>query len=371
MAITGSTRMQAVTIELLVVGSALEIALTRFLQKVLPACDWAKLDLDVRTTKFYHQLFLNLLKHLAEASSVNAMAHATEFEENIYRHHGLITYLADSILLDVLTDTTERSPTFMVPPFRKHSDNRSLQSWAFVQNPFKPTPEAWREILQREPRGLEWGPSVYRQLDAPSALQAKPPRLGNTEIYEFRIGNEPAISRADAPVSALVTIAIEGETEHLFIEGLKRFGSLYKKNAAYIIGYLAPATGRGTPADRRGLIQSPGMLFLFQCDLPKSPLRLAEHLAVKLILNTISTATMSRIGRVMGNYMVWLSPSNKKLIDRGSRLISQVTGCSYEQACIALHQAMDEVESLSEKAEEVPSPVTLAIKRIGTKQKKS
>ncbi|MFB0524874.1 MAG: sugar phosphate isomerase, partial [Phycisphaerae bacterium] len=199
---------------------------------------------------------------------------------------------------------------------------------------------------------------VYRQLDAPSALQAKPPRLGNTEIYEFRIGNEPAISRADAPVSALVTIAIEGETERLFSEGLKRFGYLYKKTAAYIIG-------------SKPVSQSPDRLFQFGCDLPKSPLRLAEHLAVKLILNTISTATMSRMGRVMGNYMVWLSPSNKKLIDRGSRLISQVTGCSYEQACIALHQAMDEVESRLEKAEEVPSPVALAIKRIGTKQKKS
>ena len=394
MAITGSTRMQAVTIELLIVGSALEIALTQFLQSVLPACDWARHPrlkggdalapasrrgypgqwpglMDVRTTKFYHQLFVNLLKHLAEASSVNAMARATEFEENIYRHHGLITYLADSILLDVLTDTTERSPTFMVPPFRKHSDNCSPQSWAFVQNPFKPTPDAWREILQREPRGLEWGPSVYRQLNAPSALQATSPRLDNAEIYEFRIGNEPAISRADAPVSALVAIAIEDEAEHLLSAGLKRFGSLYKKNAAYIIGYLAPATGRGTPADRRGLTQSPDKIFQFQCDLSKSPLRLAEHLAVKLILNTISTATMSRMGRVIGNYMVWLSPSNKKLIDRGSRLISQVTGCSYEQACIALHQAMDEVESRSKKAEEVPSPVALAIKRIGTAQKKS
>lgn len=358
MAITGSTRMQAVTIELLVVGSAVEIALTRFLQNVLPACDWAKLGLDVRTTKFYHQLFLNLLKHLSEASSINAMARATEFEENIYRSHGLITYLADSILLDVLTDTTERSPTFMVPPFRKHSDNCSPQSWAFVQNPFKSTPEAWREILQRQPRGLEWGPSVYRQLNAPSALQAKPPRLDNTEIYEFRIGNEPAISRADTSASTLVIIAIEGETERLFSEGLKRFGSLYKKTAAYIIG-------------SEPVSQSPDMLFQFQCDLPKSPLRLAEHLAVKLILNNISTATMSRMDRVIGNNMVWLSPSNKKLIDRGSRLISKVTGCSYEKACIALYQAIDEVESRSEKGEEVPSPVALAIERIGTAQKKS
>ena len=40
-------------------------------------------------------------------------------------------------------------------------------------------------------------------------------------------------------------------------------------------------------------------------------------MAIKLVLNTLSTATMARMGRVMGNAMVWVSPSNKKLIDRG------------------------------------------------------
>jgi N-acetylmuramic acid 6-phosphate etherase len=99
--------------------------------------------------------------------------------------------------------------------------------------------------------------------------------------------------------------------------------------------------------------------------LPNSPLQLWHHLAVKLILNTVSTATMVRMGRVVGNAMVWLSPSNKKLIDRGSRLISQLTGCSYEQACIELHKTLEEVELRLQKSEEVPSPVALAIEHIG------
>jgi N-acetylmuramic acid 6-phosphate etherase len=83
--------------------------------------------------------------------------------------------------------------------------------------------------------------------------------------------------------------------------------------------------------------------FHFPCDLPVSPLRLWEHLAIKLILNTISTATMVRMGRVVGNAMVWVSPSNKKLIDRGTRLICRMTGLAYEQACETLFEAMDEV----------------------------
>jgi N-acetylmuramic acid 6-phosphate etherase len=280
------------------------------------------------------------------------MALLTGFEENIYRRHRLITYIADSAMLDVLTDTTERSPTFMIPAFRKQGDTRSPQSWAFVKNPFIPTKEAWRDMLQREPRGLEWGPDVYKQLNAPSALQTRPPLLDNTEIYKLRIGNEPEPSRTDAPDSALVMIAVGDEADNLTRTSLKQLSSGYKRTAAIIIGQSTAAVKTDE-------------LFQFPCEPPNSPLQLWHHLTVKLILNTVSTATMALMGRVVGNAMIWLSPSNKKLIDRGTRLISQLTGCSYEQACIELHKTMEEVESRSQKSEEVPSPVALAIEHIG------
>ncbi len=355
MAITGSTRMQATTVELLVVGTALEIALIRFLKDHLPEPQWAKLGLRDRSAGDYSDLFGNLVMELSSSAAVDAMARATEFEENIYREHGLITYAADWAMLDVLTDTTERSPTFMLPPFRKNDDSRSPQSWAFVKDPLRPTREAWREMLQRRPRGLDWGTEIYEQLDAPSALMTNPPSLGNTEIYKFQIGNEPDGSRAEAPDSGLVMIAVGGETGDLMSKALEKFGRGYRKTAAMNIG----PTGGGE-ADE---------VFEFGCELPNSPLGFWRHLAVKLILNTISTATMVRMGRVIGNAMVWLSPSNKKLIDRGCRLISQQTGCSYEQACVELHKAMEEVDLRQNRGEEAPSPVMLAIERIGPRRR--
>jgi len=358
MAITGSTRMQATTAELLVVGCALEIALAQFLKESLTASEWAKLGFSISSPEDYHQLFARLLTELSNPETVDIMARLTEFEENIYRRHSLITYMADSVLLDVLTDTTERSPTFMIPAFRKQGDTRYPQSWAFVKNPFLPTQEAWRDLLQREPRGLEWKSDTYKQLNVPPTLQANPPSLGNTEIYKFRIGNELETSRTDAPDSALVMIAVGDETDHLIGASLKGFSSGYKKTATIIIG---PATAAAKTDE----------LFQFSCKLANSPLQLWHHLAVKLILNTVSTATMVRMGRVVGNAMIWLSPSNKKLIDRGSRLISQLTGCSYEQACIELHKTLEEVESRSQQAEEVPSPVALAIEHIGLEDKKT
>ncbi|KPL23985.1 MAG: hypothetical protein AMJ75_04895 [Phycisphaerae bacterium SM1_79] len=358
MAITGSTRMQAVTTELLIVGSALETALIQFVQRILPVSDSAGLPLHIPSGEDHHELFVRLLAQLSSPAAVDAMASITEFEESIYRQRGLVTYMADSALLDVLTDTTERSPTFMVPPFCKHGDRCGVQSWAFVKNPFLLTQEAWRDMLQREPRGLDWGPAVYEQLKAPPGLRARPPRLDNAELYKFRIGKEPDPSRTDAADSALVIVGVGGETEALIETSLERFCGRYKKTATIIIGQSSAASHTDE-------------LFHLHCSLPTSPLQLLDHLAIKLVLNTISTATMVRMGRVVGNAMVWLSPSNKKLIDRGSRLISQVTKCTYEEACIALHQTMEEVESRLQQAEEVPSPVALAIERISMKRGKS
>jgi N-acetylmuramic acid 6-phosphate etherase len=164
------------------------------------------------------------------------------------------------------------------------------------------------------------------------------------------IGNEPDPSRTDAADSALVVVGV-GNEDQLIHAALEKFGSHYKNTAAIIIG----------PVDAAGATDK---TFCFPCTLADSPLQLWHHLAVKLVLNTLSTATMVRMDRVIGNAMVWLSPSNKKLIDRGCRLIVQQTDCSYKQACIILHKALEEVELLQKQGKEVPSPVALAIERI-------
>ena len=350
MAITGSTRMQATTAELLVVGTALETALVRLL-KDTPSVGY---QATPRKPADYHRLFCELLGQLSHPEAIDALARATIYEENIYRQKGLLTYAVDSFLLDVLTDTTERSPTFMLPAFRRAGDNLSPRSWAFVKDPFRSTQDAWRALLQREPRGLTWGREVYEELNAPANLKAQPPKLDNAEIYKFMVGNEPDPSRTDAPNSALVAVAAGDEAERMTRAALDRFGSQYKKTAALVFG----ATDACPEADE---------VFRFPCRLAESPLQLWHHLAVKLILNTLSTLTCVRMGRVIGNAMVWLSPSNKKLIDRGSRLISQQVGCTYEQACIALHEGIEEVTAGQRQGREVPSPVALAIERLTSK----
>ena len=58
--------------------------------------------------------------------------------------------------------------------------------------------------------------------------------------------------------------------------------------------------------------------------------RLKAGTAQKLILNMITTSVMIKLGRVLDNKMVDMQLSNNKLVDRGSKLIQNKTGLSYE-----------------------------------------
>lgn len=60
--------------------------------------------------------------------------------------------------------------------------------------------------------------------------------------------------------------------------------------------------------------------------------RMKSGTAQKLVLNMISTTTMIKLGRVKGNKMVNMQLTNKKLIDRGTRMIVDELAISYEQA---------------------------------------
>lgn len=60
--------------------------------------------------------------------------------------------------------------------------------------------------------------------------------------------------------------------------------------------------------------------------------RMKAGTAQKLVLNMISTTTMIKLGRVKGNKMVDMQLSNKKLVNRGIRMIMESTGSPENEA---------------------------------------
>lgn len=67
--------------------------------------------------------------------------------------------------------------------------------------------------------------------------------------------------------------------------------------------------------------------------------RMKAGTATKLVLNTLSTAAMVRIGKTYGNLMVDLQAWSQKLVDRGERIVMEVTGVEREAARAAIEAA--------------------------------
>jgi len=357
MAVAGSTRMQATTSQMLVIGAALDLALAALLADS-PIAPQEAARADLRDPHDYDAAFRRLLADLATPRNVTTMAAWTRFEQEIYDRNGLLTYFADECLLDIFTDTTERAPTFTLPPFRKCDDMSSPNSWAFVKHPKLRTPDAWRDVLGRAPRCLDWTPETYAALNASEPLRLHPPRIDASEIYKFLIGNEDDPSRYGAPTHSAVLTALASELERDastsfdLTETFAGSARPFAHRAAVIVGEEAQ------PMDGIDL------LFHIACGLPHTRLRLWERLAVKLVFNTVSTATMGRMGRLTGNWMAHVETSNKKLLDRGTRLVAELAGVDYETACYALFETIEELRTTQRQGHEKTSPVALTIQKL-------
>ena len=58
--------------------------------------------------------------------------------------------------------------------------------------------------------------------------------------------------------------------------------------------------------------------------------------AQKMVLNMLSTASMIKLGKVYGNLMVDVKPSNEKLVRRCVTIVCNATGCDDDTATAAL-----------------------------------
>jgi len=72
--------------------------------------------------------------------------------------------------------------------------------------------------------------------------------------------------------------------------------------------------------------------------------RLKAGTATKLVLNTLSTGAMIRLGKVFGNLMVDLMALSAKLHDRGERIVMEVGGVSRDEARQAIERAKGSVK---------------------------
>jgi N-acetylmuramic acid 6-phosphate etherase len=248
MALSGSTRLQAATAQMLALG----IALTR------------NFNLPDQLVREYQRLDL-----------ASFLIPIIEWESNAYLNQAVVLYQTSTYPIAVLTDTTERSPTFSLTPFEKSTDVRGHHSLCYLSIPDAYTSrESWRRILERDPIGLEW-PELQNPLDL-------------TSILEFDFGREAIQKRA--------------ERVH------PRTQKIVRLDGHHHTGVLE--------------LQTEGFDLRLQTELLFDPI--GEQLLVKLLLNTLSLLVMGRLDRYEGNVMTWVRASNGKLIDRTLRYLEKL-----------------------------------------------
>lgn len=248
MAISGSTRMQSSTVLMLGIGVGL-------------------LYRHESETKF-REFYADFL-HRLTLTHYEAMAPFTALEAKLYQDKKFVNYVTDPYLgISILTDTTERSPTFSLRGFENrldHSNDHAL-SYLFIQEG-QSSGHAWSELLWRKPRPVEW-----KELEG---------RINLEKVLGFDISSLGWKNRK-----------LRVPTEDFFV--------------SYDDGKV-----------------------LFKCGKEEAVFEWGEeplfnHLMVKMLLNAHSTLIMGLLGRYEGNVMTWVRPSNNKLIDRAARYITQL-----------------------------------------------
>ena len=73
--------------------------------------------------------------------------------------------------------------------------------------------------------------------------------------------------------------------------------------------------------------------------------RMKAGTAQKLVLNTLTTAAMIRLGKTFGNLMVDVQPTNAKLRQRAVRIVALATGVDHHEAQRLLDAANGEVKT--------------------------
>ena len=335
-AITGSTRMQATTIETYVVGTILEAGVAGALRRFLTPGEMAELgfegpvDIGARLREF-----AGVLEAAREV--LPDLARLTDIEAGAYGRGSRSTYFAQKGLITVFIDSTERSPTFRLFPLDTVNEP-ARKCWIQVWTGAETLREAWRAFLGRPFRGLE--AEFYR---APfegeigdaylkrAALESLT-RAGDDQqdLYDFSMSRSNVENRGPKAGDVGVMVAFTPEEAEPGRQGsyFRKFMDLFGGEGMNLGVLLVTDKGSGATEKlgddvRRSYRGKKDSLAVVILRVPTAgdPFGLKQQVAAKMILNAHSTAVMAKIDRVIGNTMTNVSPSNLKLIGRATYLI--------------------------------------------------
>ncbi|HPW16862.1 MAG TPA: hypothetical protein PLP83_00630 [Candidatus Aminicenantes bacterium] len=361
-AIAGSTRMQATTIETYVLAAVVETAVERALARTLGRRELARLGFAGGAAA---EGVADRLREFGAVldgarAALPALAALTDMEAAAYAAGRFSTYYAEKGLITVFIDSTERSPTFRLYPLDTVGEP-ARKCWIQVWTRAGTAAAAWRAFLGRPFRGLS--EALYRR---PFETEVEDPYLRRAALESLKRAGDDQAGRYDFSLSkanrerrgpkkgdlcVLVALSPE-ETEFelpssSFTEVL-RLAREGGADAAVLTVTNRPAKDfpKLEESVRRRWTGKGGRLVVVPVHVRTAgdAFGVRQQTAAKMLLNAHSTAVMAKLGKVVGNTMTNVSPSNLKLIGRATYLIqSHVNDVLARPEWVSAHGAREPI----------------------------
>jgi len=322
-AITGSTRMQATTTSLYVLGVVLEDATRALLRDVLTAEELAALGFGDAGIGDRLRGFADLQRTAAAAAP--KLAAWTDREAASYAGGRHATYLATRALMPVFVDVTERAPTFRLGPLDP-VDAPERRSWIQVWTPADDAQQAWQALLHRPFHGLDkalYLPPFENGIQDPYLREAALRGLSNAgdeqqALYDLSY-SEANMRRSGPQAGDSGALILLGDEAHG--DASRRWLQAFSSAGADLV--LVSVSARPLASDvLRDVAALPRPVPVIAVTVPqRDAFELNQTIALKMLLNAHSTGVMAKRGRVVGNTMTSVQPGNLKLIGRATWLM--------------------------------------------------
>jgi N-acetylmuramic acid 6-phosphate etherase len=203
------------------------------------------------------------------------------------------------------------------------------------------------EKLQAEGRLIYCGCGTSGRLGILDAVECPPTYSTEPEMVQGIIaGGYPAVFKAvegaeDDYEQGKKDLMVIGFTNKDILVGIAASG-----RTPYVIGAMTYAKSIGAPVVSVTCCPGSQMGRIADIDIAPSPgpevvtgsTRMKSGTAQKMILNMLSTGSMIKLGKVYGNLMVDVKPSNEKLIQRGISIVCNSVHVSEATAREVLEQ---------------------------------
>src|SRR5207253_1297186 len=135
-----------------------------------------------------------------------------------------------------------------------------------------------------------------------------------------------AVGRARSAIASAVNMIVAALSASGVTPFVRSALEAARRRGAGTVLVTCNARGLGRLSDQVRIVPTTGPEVL------AGSTRLKAGTATKLVLNTLTTASMTGLGRIYGNRMVDLEPRSAKLRERALRLIAELAGVSKGRA---------------------------------------